>query len=473
MIQKWLSAYNLKYPRTVVYMLQSSEYKVHDYLKWFARLKSFNNVEVRKKLEKTQKSTLLLYIAWAIFTTTFILILKLLFFSLYIWALIIFILTPYILAYGIIAPLFLIKVFVQKPIEYFTIKRAHAKLKNHPALKIGIAGSFGKTTMREILKTVLMQGKKVATVPHNHNTLLGISNFIESLEGDEEVLIFELGEYYKGDIREMCELVNPSIGIITGVNEAHLEKFKNLDTTASTIFELADWLVGKTVYVNGENNLAKEKSSTDHILYTREGINDLKVTNAKTYLNGTYFDLIKNGKKHVFKSELLGLHQIGPILVAIDIALKLGMKMPNIKVSVENTRAFDHRLEPRTDASGVITIDDSYNGNPDGVRVIIEFLASIHGHRRIYVTPGLVEMGGKTEEVHREIGRQLAEAKIEKVILVKNSVTPFIEQGLIESKYNGEVVWFNDSLTLFKSLPHLTTTGDVVLLQNDWPDQYY
>ena len=73
---------------------------------------------------------------------------------------------------------------------------------------------------------------------------------------------FELGEYYKGDIKEMCELVNPELGIITGVNEAHLEKFKNLETTASTIFELSDWLQGGPIYVNGENKISKEKENS-------------------------------------------------------------------------------------------------------------------------------------------------------------------------------------------------------------------
>jgi UDP-N-acetylmuramyl pentapeptide synthase len=75
--------------------------------------------------------------------------------------------------------------------------------------------------------------------------------------------------------------------------------------------------------------------------------------------------------------------------------------------------------------------------------------------------------------VHKTIGRELAEAKIEKVVLMRNSVTPFIEQGLKEAGYSGEIIWFNDALVAFKSLPTLTLEGDVVLIQNDWPDQYF
>ena len=391
----------------------------------------------------------------------------------YFLSLLILAFAPYILAYGIIIPLLIVKFFIQSPIEYFIIRNAQKKLKKHKAIKIGIAGSFGKTTMREILKSVLTEGKKVAAPPHSHNTLLGISNFIKNLKGDEEILIFEFGEYYRGDIKEMCELVNPDLGIITGINEAHLEKFKNLNTSVSTIFELSDWLFDKPVYINGENKLAKENALNRHVLYTKNGLVGWIVENSATDLTGTSFSLIHNGKKFEFKSKLLGLHQIGPLVVAIDVATRFKIPMDKIKEGVENTKPFDHRLEPKVYASGVTLIDDSYNGNPDGVRVIIEFLASIKGYRRFYVTPGLVEMGSRNEIVHREIGENLAKAEIEKVILIKNSVTPFIEKGLKESNYKGEIIWFNDSLSLLAALPYLTGSGDIVLLQNDWPDQYY
>ena len=107
------------------------------------------------------------------------------------------------------------------------------------------------------------------------------------------------------------------------------------------------------------------------------------------------------------------------------------------------------------------------------MKAVIDFLASLKGYRRFYVTPGLVEMGDTTKAIHKEIGRQLSEADIEKVILIRNSVTSYIEEGLRENHFKGEIMWFSDALAAFAALPHLTVQGDVVLLQNDWPDQYY
>lgn len=382
-------------------------------------------------------------------------------------------LSPVILAYGIIIPLIFIKFLIQRPLEYLIIEKARKTLKKHPALKIAVAGSFGKTTMREILKTVLSSGKKVAAPGENYNTLLGISNFVKDLKGDEEVLIFELGEYYKGDIEEMCQLVRPDVGIITGVNEAHLEKFKRIEATVQTIFELADWLGEKPLYVNGENILAKKRALKNNIIYGKEGVEELRVENMHTDVRGTTFTLNDGKDLYEFNSKLLGLHQVGPLVAAIHIARTLGMSIDNTKRGIASTRPFDHRLEPKTDGSGVTTIDDSYNGNPDGVKAVIEFLSSLTGHRRFYVTPGLVEMGHETHKVHREIGRQLGGSGIEKIILVKNSVTPYIGEGLKEVGYGGEVLWFEDGLSALHALPYLTVAGDVVLLQNDWPDQYY
>lgn len=179
-----------------------------------------------------------------------------------------------------------------------------------------------------------------------------------------------------------------------------------------------------------------------------------------------------NNTELKLSSPLLGLHQVGPLVAAIDIAFRLGLSPEQIQAGVARTKPFDHRLQPRTDKTGIITLDDSYNGNPDGVKAVIEFLASLQNHRRFYVTPGLVEMGHRTEAVHRDIGKWLATAKIEKVVLVKNSVTPYIEYGLKEAGYGGEILWFDNAREAFAALPHLTVKSDIVLLQNDWPDQY-
>ncbi|OHA94247.1 MAG: hypothetical protein A3A96_01785 [Candidatus Zambryskibacteria bacterium RIFCSPLOWO2_01_FULL_39_39] len=491
-MKKFLSKYSLKYPRSLVYMLQASEYNIVEFLDWFRRVKDFAKVEERKTLVKTIKASLLYAIAWNLFILSFAIAIASLWFfegvrSLLVF-LVIFLFAPYLTLYLLSLCTFLLN-SVQRPIERIIINKAKEKLQNHKALKIGIAGSFGKTTMKEIIKTVLEGSKNVAATPDNKNTPLGIARFVESLDGDEEILIFEMGEYYEGDIKKLCEIISPDIGVITGVNEAHLDKFKNIERTAKTIFELADFLSkkeGTKVYVNKESRSASESAAHiknenkpfPKVIYyghggIEEGGGNWKVEGAETNLSGTSF-ILKNNKEEgvVVRSKLLGLHQIGPLAVASHIAQSLGIKLEKIELGLKNTKPFKHRMEPREDAGGVLVIDDSYNGNPDGVKVAIEFLKEIKDKRRFFITPGLVEMGRKTEEVHREIGKELANTGIEKVVLIRNSVTPFIEAGLKENNFKGEVIWFESSLECFSSLPKRTINNDLLLYQNDWPDNY-
>jgi len=468
-----LSRYHPRYVRALIYMMQANEYYPREFLSWYHRTSDFSNIEKRKHLVYTPKAILLTIFAWisalwSAFTSGYLV------FEIglpgYVSAAIGIVLAPFIVPYTLFI-LMLVLNALQTPVEWFIISEAKRILKKHPAVKIAVAGSYGKTTMREILKTVISNGKRVAAPGGSHNTPLAIARFIKSLRGDEEVLVFEFGEYYPGDIMRLCKFVEPQWGVITGVNEAHLERFGSVENAANTVFELADYLKDGPVYVNAESTVADPRAKPSHIRYGRSGAGDWHVKNSATGIEGTVIDFEHAGAMLRARSKLLGLHNVGPISAAADIASKLGLSDEQVREGISLTRPFDHRMQPRIDG-GVVMIDDSYNGNPDGARVAIEFLASLQG-RRWYVTPGLVEMGSRKEEVHKAIGRELAEANIEKVVLMRNSVTPFIEQGLKDAGHSGEVIWFDDALVAFKALPTLTVAGDIMLIQNDWPDQYF
>lgn len=474
-MQSFLTRFHPKYLRSLVYMAQASEYRARDFVRWFSRTSNFSRVEQRKSLVKTPKALLMLAILYVSTALIYVFALWVILVGSVWWrliaALIMALGAPYALAYGLAGLLFVWD-FLQWPIESAISAHARKRLAGHKALKIAIAGSYGKTSMRETVKAVLSAGRRVSAPPGSYNTPLGINSFIRGLKGDEEVLIFELGEYYPGDVRRLCKLVQPDIGIITGVNEAHLEKFKDLERTTKTIFELADYLGDKPLYINGESPLAKGVPARAGVVYyTRSGVDRVQVAQAHSDLSGTKIAMRTGSGDIKAQSRLLGLHHVGPIAAAAHIALRLGLSIAEIEQGIAATKPFDHRLEPKEDGQGVVWLDDSYNGNPDGVRAVINFLSSLKC-RRWYVTPGLVEMGSRREEVHRDIGRQLAEAGIEKVVLVRNSVTPYIAEGLQEVKFRGELRWYDSGLEALGALPQLTVQGDIVLLQNDWPDQY-
>jgi len=472
------SRLTFSYPKTIIYMLQSSEYRIKDYFVWLSRTSDFRLVMKRRKLDYTKKASLLLILIWLIQVVIYLVAVILLFVSIRlmiihyaILAVTILIISPFIIAYGIVIPLWLGQKIIQEPKQRELVKSANQIFINHTALKIAIAGSFGKTTAKEILQTVLSEGKRVAYTPGNMNTLIGISRFAQTLDGKEDVIIFELGEERAGDVYELCELVRPNIGIITGINEAHLSSFGSLDNTVATIFGLKDYLGDKPLYKNKESPLVKLKiNKNDKLAFDRTGTNGWRITNPKTDIYGTTFEVKKSDKVIYAHTGLLGLHNVGIMAVAISIADSIGLSAKQITAGIEKTVPFEHRMQPRN-IHGAWVIDDTYNGNSEGVQAGLLLLKELEAKRRVYVTPGLVEQGDKNQEVHENIGRQIAKVA-DVVVLMKNSVTDYICDGLKKEKFDGKLIIIDNPLEFYSNLEHFVAVGDVVLMQNDWTDNY-
>jgi len=463
-------------------MLQATEYDLGDYLAWFHRAPNIAHVERRGHLVLTAKARLLLGLVWFIVATSLVsalgAALRGLTGSGLAWFLLtaaILALLPLLAAYLLAIPLWLGEQIVQKPRAKAIIARAATTLANHPARRIAIAGSYGKTTAKEILLSVLSAGRTVAATPGNMNTPLGISRFASRLTGKEDILILELGEYYPGDIRELCELTKPHLGVITGINEAHLSKFKTLEATTATIFELADYLGEAPVYKNGENALVAARArSDDPLLYTRAGVNGWKVSAIEIAIDHTSFTARRGSTTIRARSGLLGAHNLGPLVAAIDIATELGLTPTQIEAGLADTKPYEHRMQPRLQ-HGATIVDDTYNGNVDGVRAGLDWLAAVPATRRVYITPGLVEQGNRTAQVHEAIGGLIAAAltsPTDLVVLMRNTTTPHVEKGLQEAKFAGRLQIVDDPLKFYSNLEQFVAAGDVVLMQNDWTDNY-
>ncbi|MCL1876890.1 Mur ligase family protein [Candidatus Saccharibacteria bacterium] len=473
MTKKYLSRFTIKpdYGEVLLYMLQQTEYDVKEYLKWLHRVKNFRTVIKRQSLVKTKKIRLL-DLMLVIFTMLYAAgIFCLVWFSEAIWAnvlaLVLLLILPLVTPYVIIVPLVISKYLIQKPAEKKILARAKAKLAAHPAAKIAVVGSYGKTTAKEVLRIVLSAGKKVAATPGNINQPLGIAKFVDKLNGDEDILIIEMGEFRAGDITKMCDLVGPDIGFITGVSEAHLATFGNLQNIVKTLFELRDFLGKKPLYLNGDNDILRKEDNKSSILYSVDGLAHETVKKVEIEPLQTKFTL----GKYKITSQLIGRHNIGIVAAAVDLAEKFGMSAVKIEKGLKDLIPFEHRMQPVI-VNGAIVIDDTYNGNLMGVTVGVNLVRELDGFKRkIYVTPGLVEQGDKTRQIHVEIGKMLADT-FDVIVLMQNSVTDFIIEGLKKHKFAGELLIEDNPLKFYQNLDKFVAVGDLVLMQNDWTDNY-
>ncbi len=479
MINSLISIYRPQYLRTLVYMLQSTEYQVEPYLKWYWRTQNFSSIMVRRTLQPTKAAR---YLLLALRLGVILEILIGCFF-IYLDYLHIFpgglefgaaliVAYPVVWAHLIVLPLLGGRFFITKPKEQKMASMAEKIFAEHPGIKIAVAGSYGKTTMKELLLTVLSEGFSVAATPANKNVSISHAHFAKKLSGNEDILIIEYGEGAPGDVMAFAKNTHPTHAVITGLAPAHLDQYKTLAAAGQDIFSVAAYLDSKNVYVNDESSEVKPFLTKDYHRFDSAGALGWKTDNIDVSIEGVHFDLVKKGRRIHLQSSLVGHHQIGFISFVAAFALELGMSEKQVVDAIARTKPFEHRMQPYQ-LGGAWVLDDTYNGNLEGIRVGTHLLQTLPAQRKIYVTPGLVDQGEETENIHLEIGKLIAQAHPNVVVLMENSVRRYIEQGLHNAHFSGELRVEQHPLDFYTNLAHFVAAGDLVVMQNDWPDNYH
>ena len=384
---------------------------------------------------------------------------------------------------GILLPLTLMLAYlITYPIEAL-VKRwyfndAHRKLDRHGALiKVAITGSYGKTSTKFILATILSEKYKTLATPGSFNTPMGVTRVIrEQLEAEHEAFIAEMGARYSGDIKELCNLVKPRYGIITSLGKQHLETFGSLEGVIATKAELIDGLDPYgAIFLNGDNPYCtalyeRETKIEKHLFGLDAQSAYMRASDIQIGNFGSRFTLQSEiGEKVDCTTRLLGRHNILNITAAAALAYRLGLTMEQIASGIAKIKPVEHRLEL---IPGPITvIDDAFNANPEGAKHALETIKGFPG-RRIIVTPGMVELGAEEETLNEAFGRDMASAVDVAILVGKAHVEP-IRRGLLEAGFAEENILRVGSLAAAsEALPSLTQPGCVVLFENDLTDNY-
>jgi len=349
---------------------------------------------------------------------------------------------------------------------------------------VAVAGSYGKTTMKQTIATMLEEEYSVAATPGNKNTPLGVARAIRNeLTEETEVFVVEMGEYQRGDIKELCEITTPEISIVTGINEAHLARFGSIENTMTAIFEVVEYAdEDATIIANADDERVRE--NIQEVAGNQKQIRFYSAHNHKrspyrttdrelhTDGSGISFELMKRSERiGTFKVPHMAEYIIGNIIAALLVGEAMDTPPHVLRSGISHLTPAEHRLEPIAMPEDIVVIDDSYNGNPDGAAAAISTLAKFADRRKIYVTPGLVEMGDKSEHIHRTIGRNLADVA-DIVVLVDTSAAVDIKNGLELEDYDGGIVVVDSMEAAQGYLSGHVQEGDVVLFQNDWPQNY-
>ncbi len=382
----------------------------------------------------------------------------------------------------VLVPFFvLLAYYITKPYENGVqkkyIRNCMAKLYERPDLiKIGITGSYGKTSVKEILKTLLEEKYEVLATPSSYNTPMGICKTVKNLQPAHKVFIAEMGARQVGDIKELCDIVHPDYAIINGIVGQHLETFGTLAAIRQTKYEIVESMPRGAVAYTVDNDNTSELFSDCKIKRIPAGLNKSKspevyADDIETSSSGSKFTLHYHNESVVCYSELLGEHNVSNVCLAAAIALEMGLTLNEIAAGISRLKPVPHRLELVKTPMGVTVIDDSYNSNVCGIDAALEVLKKFGG-RKIVVTPGLVELGREQDLENYKFGKKLADS-CDLAILVGRTASYCIQDGLIDSDFDPDnIVIVKDLETARKKFVKIFKSGDVVLFENDLPDKF-
>ena len=370
---------------------------------------------------------------------------------------------------------------LNKPIEKLVFLyykgKAKNKLKSMNSLSvIGITGSYGKTSSKNILNDILSTKYNTCPSPKNFNTpnglMITINNYLDKFSN---IFIAEMGAFKQGEIKELCDFVHPKYGILTRIGTAHMDSFGSQENIQKTKFELIESLPKDGCGVlNGDDPLQVSYKLKNKCNILWIGINnknvDLYAENIKMNYKGMSFDVVfKHDKeKYHFETKLLGIPNVYNILAAIALGDYLGISKDQLKEGVKRVNKIEHRLELKKYLD-INILDDAYNSNPIGSKMALDVLSLMPG-KKIIVTPGMIELGVKEYELNFKFGEQIASI-CDEVILVGENTTKPIYKGLLSSNYDkNKIHVINDVKVAFKLMRELKDKQTYVLLENDLPD---
>ena len=365
---------------------------------------------------------------------------------------------------------------MEKAIRNHYIKDAKKMLKSHSRLKIiGITGSYGKTSVKYFLTSLLSVKYNVLMTPESYNTPMGVVKTIRSsLRATHDIFVCEMGAKYVGDIKELCDIVNPESGMVTSIGEQHLESFGTIQNIIGTKYEMADGIAkdGKLFINISSETVYKNRPKREYISYGLTPEADYYGADIAVSNVGTTFTLVHGDERVSFKTKLIGAANVTNIVGAIAVAHEYGVEISAMKSAVMTLKGAPHRME-LLDRGNMIIVDDAFNSNPHGAAAALDTIA-LFDAVKIIVTPGMIELGEMSDELNASLGKKAATVCDYIVAVGERQAKPIVK-GVKETGFPKERIHvaktFNDAMDFVRSID---TNGrkKVVLLENDLPDNF-
>lgn len=333
---------------------------------------------------------------------------------------------------------------------------------------IGVTGSVGKTTTREMIAMALSASYQVYKTPANHNSQVGVPITLSEIQQTDQIGVIELGMSEPGELTVIAQIANVDMAVITNVGITHIEQLGSQENIYQEKLSIQDGLKkGGILFLNGDDDMLKNtvaRPGFSTVYYGTGEACEYRAIDIRIEDGYPAFTAVHGDVTIPMKLNVMGAHQILNAMVSLAVADKSGVPMVDAARSLEQFTGFDNRQQIY-ETNGKTVIDDTYNASPVSMKAAIDILASMkQAKRRIAVLADMKELGPEAPRFHYEMGVYLADKPVD-IVVTLGELAMEIKKGVTEHAGGIEVHSFEERSQMEKWLKMQLTSGDCVLFK--------
>jgi UDP-N-acetylmuramoyl-tripeptide--D-alanyl-D-alanine ligase len=326
---------------------------------------------------------------------------------------------------------------------------------------VGVTGSAGKTTTKDVIAEMLATEMKTAKTVGNLNNHVGVPLSLLRLDENARVAVIEMGMNHAGEIRDLAAIAQPQVGVVTNVGTAHIEAFDSIEGIAAAKRELIDALPESgTAVLNADDPRVKAMARTNTILYGLSTDADIRAEDVEQSNDGVKFRV---GATR-FTTSLHGQHSVSNILAGLAVAQVYGIAPQRLVGAVKNLTPGKMRGE-RFVHRGIVVYNDCYNSNPDAARAMLDLLRATPARRRIAVLGEMLELGRWAEPLHRDVGSYAVGQGIDVLVGIRGAAWSLTDAAKLAGLSAGAALFFDEPADAGRAVKAIAQPGDAILFK--------
>lgn len=354
---------------------------------------------------------------------------------------------------------------------------AKLKLNQFPhLLVIGVTGSYGKSSTKEFLATLLSTQFSILKTAKTQNTEIAVAlTTLSRLNQNHQIFVVEMGAYKRGEIASICQLVKPQIGVLTGISEQHLSLFGSLEKTIKAKNELINSLPKDGLAVFNTDNFfcqkLVKKSKIPKVLYSARKKSDVYAENIKIEKSKLSFDLRIKGQKQKIILKVCGQQNIQNFLAAAAVSHHLGLSLEQINHQASQIKPFSGNMFLIKKKPDLIIVDDSFSSNPHGFESALNYLRLYQKEQKIVITPGITELGSASQAIHQNLGEKIGQIADYLVLTSDNFLEPLFAGALKSGMKKKQFILVTKAEEMAKFLKRFTDKKTIILIEGRIPEK--